>query len=325
MKAWICRRFAAPFEIAIEDMPVPEPGPGEVRIRVHAAGLSFGETMVLEGRYQKTPPLPYIPSSEMAGVVDACGRGVTRLVPGQRVAAFSVSLDGGGLAEYCVLPQAFVHGIADDLAFADAAGFLMNHWTAFNALVRRGNLQAGEVLLVHGATGGTGSAALDVGRAIGATVIATGSDDAKLARVAADHRINHVTTPLRERILQITDGRGADVIFDPVGGDLFDQSMRAIATGGRLLVIGFTSGRPAMARTNVLLVKMISVIGVEGRLAIERMGEQGWNDFREMLAWTANGRLKPQAGTCFAFADARRGYAEILARKHAGKCVVLID
>lgn len=325
MKAWVCHAFADPFEIVLEDVPVPQPGPGEVRIKVAAAGLSYGERLILTGSYQKTPPLPYIPSSEMAGTVDACGAGVTRFTPGQRVACFSVSLAGGGLAEYCVLPEAFVQPIGDTLDFGDAAGFLMNHWTAFNALVRRGALQAGETLVVHGATGGVGAAALDVGRAIGATVIATGSDDERLAQLPADHHINHAATPLRERLLELTDGRGADVFFDPVGGDLFDQSMRAIAVGGRILVVGFTSGRPALPRTNVMLVKMISVIGVEARLAIERTGEQGWNDFRTMLDWAAQGRLNPRAGARFPFLEAPRGYAEMLARRHAGKCVVTMD
>lgn len=323
MKAWTCHRFTKPFEIKLNEAPMPEPGPGEVRIKVHAAGVSFGETLILDGTYQKTPPLPYIPSSEMAGVIDACGAGVTRLKPGDRVAAFSVSLTGGGLAEYCVLPEEFVHQIPGALDFAEAAGFLMNHWTAFNALVRRAGLQAGETLVVHGATGGAGSAAVDVGKAIGATVIATGSDDERLAAVPAEHRINHRTQPLREAVLALTNGRGADVYFDPVGGEIFHQSMRAIAPGGRILVIGFTSGEPALVRTNIVLVKMISIIGVEGRLAIERMGQQGWDDFREMLAWAEAGRIAPGKSIHFAFEDAPAAFNHLLNRRHVGKCVVL--
>lgn len=325
MKAWLCRDFVTPFTMALEEVSTPEPGPGEVRVRVHATGLSFGETLVMEGRYQKKPPLPYIPCSEMAGVVDACGKGVSRLQPGDRVAGFSISLSGGGLAEYCVMPESFVHKIPDHFSLVDAAGFLMNHWTAFNALVRRASLQPGETLVVHGATGGTGAAALSVGHAIGATIIATGSSDERLARVKADHRLNIATTPLHEGILELTCGRGADVFFDPIGGDVFDQSTRAIAAGGRILVVGFTSGRPATVRTNVALVKMISIIGVEGRLAIERMGSQGWNDFHMMLAWMKEGRIGPGRSSTFAFEDAPAGFHELLARRHDGKCVVVIE
>jgi NADPH2:quinone reductase len=322
VKAWVARAFAEPFAIAIEQIERPEPGPGEVRIRVHAAGLSYGEVLVLEGRYQKTPPLPYVPAHEVAGIVDACGDGVTRFRPGDRVGGFSIALDGGALAEFCVMSEAFVFGLPETLAFADAAAFPMNYWTAFNALVRRGALQAGETLVVHGATGGVGSAAVAVGHALGARVIATGSDDTRLAATGAPETVNLTTRDLREAILDATAGVGADVYFDPVGGDVFDASMRAIAPGGRILVVGFTSGRPAQARTNVLLVKMVSVIGVEARLAVERTGGQGLADFAKMLRWLNEGRLRPRAGLVLAFGDAADGYRRIVAREASGKVVV---
>lgn len=324
MKAWLCERFADPFELVQKDVPVPQPGAGEVRIRVCAAGLAFGETLVLEGGYQKLPPLPYIPSSEMSGIVDACGPGVTRLQPGDRVAVFAVSLTGGGLAEYCVVPQQFVHPIDAGIDLVDAAGFLMNHWTAFNALVRRGQLLEGETLVVLGATGGAGSAAIDVGKALGARVIAVGSNAAYLESLGADATIDYRNASVFEQVRELTGGRGADVYFDPVGGDMFDQAMKAIAPGGRILVVGFTSGRPATLRTNVALVKMISVIGVEGRLAIERMGEQGWTDFNTMLAWAAQGRIRPQVATRFAFDDALQAFRDLRSRKVQGKCVVMV-
>lgn len=325
MKAWVCREFVKPFRLEQADLPMPTPGPGEVRIRVKAVGLSFGETLVLEGGYQKTPPLPYVPSSELSGIVDACGPGVTAFAPGDAVAAFSVELAGGGLAEYCVMPARYVHPLPSGMSFADGAGFVMNYWTAFNALHRRAALQPGEVLVVHGATGGVGAAACDVGRAMGATVIATGSNDARLAAVTADHHVNHTATPLRDAVLELTNGRGADVYFDPVGGDLFDQSLRAIAPGGRVLVVGFTSGTPAAARTNVLLVKMVSVIGVEARLALERMGEQGWADMAEMLRWAGEGRFHPRTGHTFGFDAVPQGFRFLLDRHHTGKCAVVIE
>ena len=325
MKAWLCNRFGDPMDLSIEEVPMPRPGSGEVRIKVCAAGLGFGETLILKGGYQKTPPLPYIPCSEMSGWVDACGDGVSGFAPGDRVAAFSVSLAGGGLAEYCVLPARFVHRIPNRVDLIDAAGFLMNHWTAFNALVRRGALQPGEVLVVHGATGGTGSAAVDIGRAIGARIIATGGDDDRLAHIRADHVVNYRKTPLREEILRLTDGDGADVFFDPVGGDTFDLSLRAIAPGGRVLVVGFASGRPATARTNVMLVKMISVIGVEARLALERTGDEGWSDFREMLRWLDAGQIDPVATIRVPFGNALDAFQQLLDRRHSGKRVVVLD
>lgn len=324
MKAWLCERFANPFELVQRDVAVPEPGEGEVRIRVRAAGLAFGETLVLEGGYQKLPPLPYIPSSEMSGTIDLCGPGVTRLRPGDRVAAFSVSLAGGGLAEYCVLPERFVHPIGEDIDLVDAAGFLMNHWTAFNALVRRGRVEAGETLVVFGASGGVGSAAIDVGKALGARVIAVGSDADYLRQLGADLAIDYRSASVFEQVRELTGGRGADVYFDPVGGEMFDQAMKAIAPGGRILVVGFTSGTPATLRTNVALVKMISVIGVEARLAIEQTGDQGWNDFRAMLAWMKEGRIGPQMATRFPFDQAPQAFRDLRNRKVRGKCVVEI-
>lgn len=322
MRAWVCRRFVTPFELEIVDIDVPVPGPGEVRIRVHAAGLAYGETLVLEGRYQKTPPLPYIPSSEVAGIVDQIGEGVTRVRVGDRVAAFSIALSGGGLAEFCIMPERFVHPLPDGVPLATGAGLLMNVWTAFNALYRRGQLERGETLLVHGASGGVGGAAIAVARAMGARVIVTGSDDEKLALLPADARINHRTEDVRGRVLELTGRRGVDVVFDPVGGDLFDASMRVVAPGGRILVVGFTSGRPADARTNVVLVKMISIIGVEARLAIERTDGAGDRDFSEMLRWIAVGRITVPSPTLLAFEDAAEGYRRIVARDHIGKLVV---
>ena len=325
MKAWMLRRFEKPFALEIAEVPRPEPGPGEILIRNHAAGLAFGEMLIFDGTYQKLPPLPYIPSNECAGTVERCGDGVTAFAPGDRVMVFAADMRGGALAEYCVMPQSFVFPCPERLSFADGATALMNYWTSYNALVRRGHLKAGETLVVHGATGGVGSTAVEIGKLIGATVIATGGSDERLAQVVgADHVANSNREPLRERLLELTQGRGADVFYDPVGGDVFDASMRAIAVGGRILVVGFTSGRPATPRTNVMLVKMISVIGVEARRALLETGEEGWSDFHAMRDWIDSGRLNPRAGHVYSFADARQAYDALLARKHSGKCVVEI-
>lgn len=328
MRAWVCRRYVDPFELTIEDVPVPEPGPGEVLIEVAAAGFAFGETLVLNGTYQVRPPLPYTPSNELAGIVRAVGDAVDRVKPGDRVAAFSFNLHGGGMAEFAVMPQDYVFALSDRLTFDQGAAFPVNSWTAFNALYRRGRLEAGETLVVHGATGGIGVAAVQVGKAMGATVIATGGDDARLEvvrRLGADHVVNHRRSDVREAIKGLTGGRGADVFIDPVGGDLFDASMRAIAPGGRILVVGFTSGQWSQARTNVLLVKMAAVIGVEARLAIETTGGQGMADFNRMLDWIDDGRIVPFVSQVYPFEAVADGFGDILARTHVGKCVLSVN
>lgn len=328
MKAWVCREFTDPYRIAIEDMPVPEPGQGQVQIKVAAAGLNFGETLVLKGTYQKTPPLPYIPVSEMSGVVTACGEGVTRIGVGDRVSAFSFELAGGGLAEYTVIPETYVFKAPDRMGLIEAAAYPMNYWTAFNALGSRGQVRAGEVLVVHGATGGVGVAAVQIGKAMGATVIATGNNAERLANLpalGADHVIDLGAGDMRGQIKVLTEGRGADVFFDPVGGEVFDESIRCIATGGRLLVVGFTSGAFSTPRMNIVLVKMISIIGVEGRLAIEQTNGRGRAEFEQLLEEFAGGRLTPHVGQIYPFEAADKGYDDILNRRHFGKCVLVVD
>lgn len=325
MKAWVCNRFSSPFELQLEDIPEPEPKSGEVRIRVRAAGLAFGETLILEGGYQKTPQLPYIPCSEMSGIVDAVGPGVGNLRVGDRVAAFSVSLSGGGLAEYCVLPQQFVHRIADEIDLADAAAILMNNWTAYNALFRRAQIVAGETLVVFGASGGVGSAALAIGQALGARLIAVGSDPSAPTFTGVDAYIDYRDGNVYEQVRLLTGGRGADVYFDPVGGEMFDQAMRAIAPGGRILIVGFTSGTPANIRTNVALVKMISIIGVEGRLAIEETGQQGWSDFHNLVSMINAGKIRSQPTIRYRFSDAQKAFEDLKSRRTKGKLIVEVS
>lgn len=328
MKAWVCRAFTDPFELAVESLPIPQPGPGQVQIRVAAAGLNFGETLVLKGTYQKTPPLPYVPVSEMSGVISACGPCATRFREGDPVSVFSFALEGGGLGQYAVMPEEYVFPRPGAISLVQAAAFPFNYWTAFNALEQRGGLARGETLVVHGASGGIGVAALAVGKMLGAMVIATGSDDSRLAQVkalGADHVINLRTESLRERVLALTGGRGADVFLDPVGGEVFEASTRCIAPGGRILVVGFTSGVWAQARTNVLLVKMASVIGVEARLAIETTNGRGRADYLRLLDLIARGALVPHVGRTFGFDEVLQGYADILARRHVGKSVVIVD
>jgi len=328
MRAWVCREYKHPYEIGIEELAIPEPGTGQVLIEVAAAGLAFGETLVLKGSYQVTPPLPYVPSSELSGVVRAVGAGVTRFRPGDAVIAFSISISGGAMAEWTVMPEGFVFHKPSPINFLQAAALPINYWTSFNALTRRGQVKAGETVVVFGATGGIGIAGIQIARAIGARVIAVGGDDGKLGKLAqlgADVVINHRTQDVREEIKAATGGLGANVFLDPVGGDLFDTAMRAIAPGGRILVVGATSGRYGQPRAAVMLVKMISVIGVEARLAIETTHGQGLADFHEMLSWFEKGRLTPHVGAVLPFESAIEGFESLIARQHIGKTVLAVN
>ena len=321
------REYVDPFEMRIEEIDRPDPGPGEVLIRVAAAGLNYGETLVLNGTYQKMPPVPYVPVSEFSGVVETCGEGVTGFAPGDRVVAFSVPLDGGGLAEYATIAAQWVFPLVPHLSQVQGAAYPMNFWTAWNALTTRGGLRSGELLVVHGGTGGIGVAAIAIGAALGARVIATGRGTDRLAAlrdIGADEVIDLAEEDLRDRLKELTGGRGADVFVDPVGGAVFEASMRAIAPGGRILVLGFTSGEPARPRTNVMLVKMISVIGVEARLAIEATDGRGMADYRRMHEWIAETGLVPQVGRTYPFEEVPEAYRDILARRHTGKSVAVV-
>ncbi|MEZ5997960.1 MAG: NADPH:quinone oxidoreductase family protein [Hyphomonas sp.] len=258
MKALVCHQITEDFSgLDVQDVPLPEPGPGEVRVRVKAAGVNFPDLLMSQGKYQMKPELPFVMGMECAGVVDAVGAGVTDWAPGDEIIGGNKT---GAYAEYAVLPAAGLSRKPTPFSFAEAAAFPAAYITAYVALVRRANLQPGETLLVHGASGGVGMAAVDVGKLLGATVIATSASDAKLDKVrayGADYVIN-VTQGFRDKVKTLTHGRGADVIYDPVGGDVFDESVRCIAFDGRLLVIGFTSGRIPSINVNMPLIKGFS-------------------------------------------------------------------
>jgi NADPH2:quinone reductase len=261
MRALVCHAYGSIDTLKLEDVPQPQPAPGELLVKVGAAGVSFAAMLGIQGKHQNKPPLPFVPGNEIAGEVVALGDGVTNLKVGDRIATGG---SRGGFAEYCVTIAANAVTIPDALPYAEATNFPTLYPTAYGALKWKANLLPGEVLLVHGAGGGSGLTGIEVGKAMGATVIASAGGADKLAAAkdaGADHLIDYRKEDLRTKVLELTDGRGADVIYDPVGGDAFAASMRCVAPEGRIIPMGFASGTVPQIPANILLVKNVTVIG----------------------------------------------------------------
>jgi NADPH2:quinone reductase len=318
MKAVFCEKLGGPDDLVCREVDTPTPGPGEVRVALRACGVSYVDVLMIAGQYQVKRDLPFMPGSEAAGVVVETGPGVERVKPGDRV------LVPGGYAEESVAAVSQVTPLPDTVSFETAAAFRSSYTTAYYAL-QRGRLRAGEVLLVHGAAGGVGLATVDMGKLLGATVIATASTVEKLAvckQLGADHVINY-TQGFREQVRDFTAGRGADVIFDPVGGDVFDESMRCIAPFGRILIVGFTSGRAALARTNHLLIKDAEAIGFTiGGLSRH---DPAWaqRNFEILLGWLAAGRITPYVSHRVPLAQAAEALKLIIDRQVIGRAVLV--
>jgi NADPH:quinone reductase len=324
MRALLCRSLGSIDALEVAEIGSPPLGSGQVRIRVHASGVNFPDILMVEGKYQVKPELPFIPGLEVAGVVAECAEGVDRVRPGDRVLAFARK--GGGHAQEVVVPDAIVTPIPAGMDFIVAAAFPVAYGTAHFALTHRGRLSAGEVLLVLGASGGVGLAAIEIGKFLGARVIAAASTPEKLAIArehGADEVIDYASEDLRDRVRELTDGKGVDIVFDPVGGEVFRQSVRCVGWEGRILVIGFASGEIPQVATNIILVKNVSVTGVV-------FGEHSWRypqDTRRRLTqllelFSAN-RLHPRVMRTYPLSDARDALAEIRDRKVSGKLVLI--
>ncbi len=325
MKAVVCTALGEPPQLTVMEWPSRPPGTGEIRVALHAGGVNFGDLLVTAGRYQVKLTPPFVLGTEGAGVVTACGVGVTRFKEGDRVLVQNNDVRAC-FADEVTLPAARAVLVPPGIRLTDIAGFPLNFGTSYYALAVRARLAQGEVLAVHGASGGVGLAAVKLGKMMGATVIATGSDDAKLRAVkteGADYVVNVRTEPLAKRIRELTQGRGADVSFDPVGGDVFDAAMRSTAIDGRILVVGFAGGRIPAAPANKVLFGALSVIGAPYGGFTQRNPEPWAELMRTLLEQVRCGVLKPLIHRRFTFEQAPEALALVRERQVIGKCVLM--
>jgi NADPH:quinone reductase len=323
-KAIVCRELGSPETLRFEDFPSQPLKPGQVRVRIRAAGINFPDILMAAGEYQLKPELPFTPGMEAAGDISEIAQDVTGFKTGDRVI---VKLRFGGYAEEVVVTPSQLTPLPSTFDYAEGATFLAAHGTAHHALVDRGQLRAGEVLLVHGAGGGVGLAAVEIGKLFGATVIAAASSQEKLdvakAR-GADHGVLYSAEPFKDAVKRITDGRGADVVFDPVGGEIFEQSLRCINWGARLLVIGFTGGI-GVAKTNLVLIKGASVLGVRAGEAARRDPKIGEARIKTLLAWAEAGKIRPNISHRLPLADVAQAMRLLTDRKAIGRVALLME
>lgn len=322
MKAVLCKQYGPPETLVVEEVATPVPGAGQVRIAVHAAGVNFPDTLIIQGKYQFKPDLPFSPGAEVAGVVQAVGEGVTNLRPGERVIA---STTWGGYAQQVLAQAERVIRMPEGMDFETAAGFLIAYGTSHHALKDRGALQPGETVLVLGAAGGVGLAAVEIAKAMGARVIAAASSDEKLAvcrEHGADATINYTTQDLRERIKALTDGRGVDVVYDPVGGELSEPALRSMAWRGRFLVVGFAAGPIPSVPLNLALLKGCSIVGVFWGAFVRNEPRANEQELRELVDWVREGRLRPRISGVYPLERCAEALQQVMDRKVTGKIVL---
>lgn len=323
MKAWLCERLEGIGSMRLQELPTPEPQPGEVRVAVRAASLNFPDLLIVEGKYQFKPPLPFVPGAEFSGVVDAVGAGVTHLKVGQPVAAIGST---GGFATHACVEAARVMPLPPGFAFEDAAAFAFTYGTSHHALMDRAQLKAGETVLVLGAAGGVGTAAVQIAKAAGATVIAAASSDEKCAlcrSIGADATLNYSTQNVRDTLKALTGGKGPDVVYDPVGGELAEPVFRSIAWRGRYLVVGFALGSIPQLPLNLALLKGASIVGVFWGDFVRREPQANAAALAELARWYAEGKVKPVIDQRLPMAELPAAYARMAGRQVRGKLVLV--
>jgi NADPH2:quinone reductase len=325
MQAWLCQNPTGVDALQWKELPTPEPKAGEVRVAIRAASLNFPDLLIVQNKYQVKPPLPFVPGSEYAGTVEAVGEGVRHLKIGDAVAAFGGT---GGFGTHAVVSAALVMPLPAGFPFDDAAAFILTYGTTHHALVDRGQLRSGETLLVLGAAGGVGTAAIQIGKVLGARVIAAASSDAKceLCRsIGADATINYASANVRDELKQLTGGKGPDVVYDPVGGDLAEPVFRSIAWRGRYLVVGFAQGAIPALPLNLALLKGASIVGVFWGEFARREPTANADALKELARWYAEGKVKPVIDRRLPMRELPAAYALMGSRTVRGKVVMTND
>ncbi|MHC2333687.1 NADPH:quinone oxidoreductase family protein [Bradyrhizobium sp. USDA 4454] len=321
-KAVVCRELGPPERLQLENFASVPLQPGQVRVAIRAAGINFPDILMAAGEYQLKPPLPFTPGSEAAGdVVEV--NGASGVAVGDKVI---VKMRFGAYCDETVAVPSQLVPVPSTFDYAEGATFLAAHGTAYHALIDRGQIKPGEVLLVHGAGGGVGLAAVEIGKLLGATVIAAASSEEKLAiakQRGADHLVLYATEPFRDAVKRLTDDRGADVVFDPVGGEVFENSMRCINWGARILVVGFTGGI-GLARTNLLMIKGASVLGVRAGEAVRKDPALGEVRFKALSDWAEAGRVRPNISHRLPLEDYAKAMRLLIERKAIGRVALIM-
>ena len=322
MKALLCKQYGLPDSLVYEDAPDPVAGPGQAVIDMKAAGANFPDVLIIQNKYQFHPTLPFSPGSELSGIVASVGEGVSHIKLGDRVIASS---GHGAFAEKVLVNAAKVIPMPAGLSFDVGAAFTLTYGTSYHAIIDRGQLKAGETMLVLGAAGGVGLSAIEIGKVLGARVIAAASTDEKLAvckEHGADATINYATEDLRAAIKKLTDGKGPDVIYDPVGGSYSEPAFRSIGWRGRYLVIGFANGEIPKIPLNLTLLKGASIVGVFWGDFVSREPKNFQADLKVMFEWVMAGQLRPHISARYKLADGRSALNDLMNRKVMGKVIV---
>jgi len=325
MKAVLCKEYGPAELLVVEDVPSPELSADSVLIEVKAAGVNFPDTLIIENKYQFQPPLPFIPGTEVAGIVKAVGEKVSHVKPGDNVMGFAFI---GAYAQEILVPGASCFPMPERFSFEQAAAFTMIYGTSFYALKQRGQLKAGETLLVLGASGGVGMAAVELGKLMGATVIAAGGSNEKLAvcqQRGADHIVNYNAADWKDQVKALTNGQGADVIYDAVGGEFTKAALRCINWGGRLLVVGFASGEIPQLAANLTLLKSSSVVGVFWGASLAKEPKANQENFQQLFQWSMEGKIQPYVCASYPLEQVADAMNLLLQRKAVGKVVLTMD